>query len=82
MTWRTGHKVGRTIYNEKDELIGVMDTPELAAIAAQGPEAEELRGLRAELAEAREVLRWLDARGGLGYDAHARIEAVLEKGSP
>lgn len=29
MTWRTGRKVGRTIYNG-DTLIGIMDTPELA----------------------------------------------------
>jgi hypothetical protein len=37
MKWRTGRKVGRTIYrqfydepSDKDQLIGVMDTPELA----------------------------------------------------
>lgn len=43
MTWRTGRKVGRTIYlqtgpepSDSDPLIGVMDTPELArkAVAA------------------------------------------------
>ena len=35
--WRTGRKVGRTIYrqvgdgpSDADELVGVMDTPELA----------------------------------------------------
>lgn len=28
--WRVGKQVGRTIYNVRDELIGVMDTPELA----------------------------------------------------
>lgn len=27
--WRTGRKVGRTIYRN-DELVGVMDTPQLA----------------------------------------------------
>ncbi len=39
-TWRTGRKVGRTIYrqvgdepSDDDPLIGVMDTPELAAEA-------------------------------------------------
>lgn len=39
INWRTGRKVGRTIYRQKgdfpsdeDELIGVMDTPELARI--------------------------------------------------
>jgi hypothetical protein len=38
--WRTGRKVGRTIYarlgrepSDDDVLIGVMDTPELAAAA-------------------------------------------------
>lgn len=30
--WRTGRKVGRTIYDATDELIGVMDTPALAKI--------------------------------------------------
>lgn len=29
--WRTGRKVGRTIYDADDRLIGLMDTPELAA---------------------------------------------------
>lgn len=40
--WRTGRKVGRTIYrmvgdepSDEDALIGVMDTPELAAQAVQ-----------------------------------------------
>lgn len=40
--WRTGRKVGRTIYlqvgpepSDDDVLIGVMDTPELAALAVQ-----------------------------------------------
>ena len=38
--WRTGRKIGRTIYaktgpepSDSDPLIGVMDTPELAAAA-------------------------------------------------
>ncbi len=29
--WRVGKRVGRTIYDANDQLIGVMDTPELAA---------------------------------------------------
>lgn len=29
--WRVGRKVGRTIYDANDVLIGVMDTPGLAA---------------------------------------------------
>lgn len=28
--WRVGKKVGRTVYDVHDILIGVMDTPELA----------------------------------------------------
>ena len=30
--WRVGRKVGRTIYDATDKLIGMMDTPELAAL--------------------------------------------------
>ena len=40
LSWRTGRKVGRTIYaqlgpepSDDDVLIGMMDTPELAAEA-------------------------------------------------
>lgn len=40
--WRTGRKVGRTIYDANDRLIGVMDTPELARKAAAAPEMYEL----------------------------------------
>ncbi len=31
--WRVGRSVGRTIYDADDKLIGMMDTPELAAAA-------------------------------------------------
>lgn len=41
--WRTGRKVGRTIYVQLDEhpsdndiLIGMMDTPETAELACRG----------------------------------------------
>lgn len=30
--WRVGRKVGRTIYDERDRLIGMMDTPRLARL--------------------------------------------------
>lgn len=30
--WRVGRKVGRTIYDANDVLIGMMDTPGLAAV--------------------------------------------------
>jgi hypothetical protein len=49
MKWRTGRKVGRTIYrqfydepSDKDQLIGVMDTPELAQEVV-----ESVNGMRA-----------------------------------
>jgi hypothetical protein len=31
LPWRVGRSVGRTLYDADDHLIGVMDTPELAA---------------------------------------------------
>ena len=47
--WRTGRKVGRTIYalagdepSDSDALIGVMDTPELARQAADAVNAIKL----------------------------------------
>ena len=47
--WRTGRKVGRTIYvqvgdepSDGDHLIGVMDTPELARQAADAVNAIKL----------------------------------------
>lgn len=44
--WRTGRSVGRTVYRqvgdghaEEDELIGVMDSPELAALVVDAVNA-------------------------------------------
>ncbi len=37
--WRVGRKVGRTIYNRLDVLVGVMDTPALAADAVEAVNA-------------------------------------------
>lgn len=31
MGWRVGTKLGRTLYNEHGDLVGMMDTPALAA---------------------------------------------------
>jgi hypothetical protein len=49
VTWRTGRKVGRTLYvqlgeapADRDPLIGVMDTPELAAMAVRAVNAYHL----------------------------------------
>lgn len=45
MTWRTGRRAFRTIYiqdgaepSDTDRLIGMMDTPETARLAAAAPE--------------------------------------------
>ncbi len=35
LPWRIGRKVGRTIYNRDDELIGMMDTPYMAALVVE-----------------------------------------------
>lgn len=49
--WRVGMKVGRTIYeqqgdepSESDPLIGLMDTPELAAQAVAAVNAARAQG--------------------------------------
>lgn len=46
MTWRVGRSVGRTIYRQvgpdatkADELIGLMDTPELARMVVDAVNA-------------------------------------------
>jgi hypothetical protein len=51
--WRVGRKVGRTIYrqiyqqpSDADPLIGVMDTPELAARVVASVNRDWLDGLR------------------------------------
>lgn len=30
LPWRTGRRIGRTLYDANDQLVGVLDTPELA----------------------------------------------------
>lgn len=44
--WRVGHKLGRTVYamvgetaSDDDELLGMMDTPELAALVVNAHNA-------------------------------------------
>jgi len=51
--WRTGRKVGRTIYRD-DTLVGVVDTPELARELVDA--ANERVALRFKLEEARAAL--------------------------
>lgn len=45
MTWRTGRKLFRTLYEVSpdgtERLIGMMDTPELARLAAAAPDLKE-----------------------------------------
>lgn len=41
LPWRVGRQVGRTIYDAHDELIGVMDTPELAAAVVGAVTADD-----------------------------------------
>jgi hypothetical protein len=76
--YRVGRKVGRTIYHmagdqpsDTDELIGVMDSPALAAFAVRGMNAETRDG-RVPLADVLDALRdegaysdWL-IRSGIG----------------
>jgi hypothetical protein len=42
--WRVGSKVGRTVYNEHDDLIGVMDTPALAARVVEAVNSHDAAG--------------------------------------
>jgi hypothetical protein len=65
--YRVGRKVGRTIYrmagnepSDADELVGVMDSPALAAFAVRGMNAET-RGGRVPLADVLDALRDDDA---------------------
>ncbi len=41
-------------------------------------DAADREWLLDQLRAAQDVLRWLDRRGGLGYDAHERIAAALQ----
>jgi hypothetical protein len=50
--WRTGRTVGRTIYRQAgdvpskaDELVGLMDTPELAAMVVAALNARDGRAM-------------------------------------
>lgn len=73
--WRVGRKVGRTIYvqvgdqpSDNDPLIGVMDTPDLAAIV--------VRSVNASHAFDRPV--WADAVIDLLSDAHDDVRHTDE----
>lgn len=50
--WRVGRKVGRTVYDAHDRLIGVMDTPVLARLVVTGANALDASG-PTEVPEAR-----------------------------
>lgn len=73
---------GPMISVSKERIIDLCDTalyavapvPEGGRINAV-PILQRIRKQRDELAD---VLRWLDSRGGLGLDVHARIAKALE----
>jgi hypothetical protein len=44
LPWRVGTKVGRTIYDARDRLIGTMDTRELAAAVVRAVNASLIGG--------------------------------------
>lgn len=66
-SWRVGSKVGRTIYkgHGPDDLIGVMDTRELAASVVFA--RNDARWLCAELKKARAMLRRLEWEGHVSF---------------
>jgi hypothetical protein len=47
--WRVGRKVGRTVYDVKDRLIGVMDTPDIASLVVDGVNGYWGRGVEPEV---------------------------------
>jgi hypothetical protein len=40
LPWRTGRRVGRTVYDARGQLVGVLDTPELAAAVVEAVNAK------------------------------------------
>jgi hypothetical protein len=81
--WRVGRSVGRTIYHmvgdkasKQDVLIGVMDTPELAAKAVEAVNAiARIREFAAEL-------RTYCSPHGVAADYADRLEAFLPPKKP
>jgi hypothetical protein len=70
LRWRTGRKVGRTIYaqpgaepSDEDLLIGVMDTPALAREAVEAHNEARLARLSAELPFAADLRAYMTATG-------------------
>lgn len=57
--FRTGRSLGRTIYNDDDILLGVMDTPELGAMVVDA--LNEVDHLRAEVERLRRQTQSDDA---------------------
>lgn len=70
--WRTGRKVGRTIYDD-DKLVGIMDTPELAQAVVNALNREDVASMTGNSPRVSEVdamiLRGLVLRliGAPGY---------------
>ena len=63
MTYRTGRKLGRTLYRD-DQLIGIMDRPEdadMVVSALNGPDWEKLEGPdRIPDEELDYIITWID----------------------
>jgi hypothetical protein len=66
LPWRQGRSVGRTIYDAQDELIGVMDRPDLAERVAQSvnDSAPAPGAALAAVLEELNATRW-DIRGSM-----------------
>lgn len=89
--WRQGRRVGRTIYAQlgpepadTDPIIGLMDTPELAAQAVNAHNAFAALSID-DLREAAYDVRWFaQQRGGdvESLELAARILAALEHLEP
>lgn len=75
-TWRTGRKLGRTIY-DGDVLIGIMDRAEDADLVVR--QREQIRPLRAALQQCLDSLRDYDTESLERFQASiAKGEAALE----
>ncbi len=65
--WRVGRSVGRTIYDETGQLIGMMDTELLAGVVVNAHnETEQLRGRLVDIVKQRDGL-------------HANIDSLREQ---
>jgi hypothetical protein len=65
----------------RDERIALSETAPTVQPSATAPRINTvplIKRLREQRDQLADVLRWLDRRGGLGFDAHERISKALE----